>query len=40
MRVKHIETINGRMAWSELEKIAAYAHASGVPLTHAVAAIG
>ncbi len=39
MRVKHIETINGRMAWSELEKIAAYAHASGVPLTKLVSLV-
>jgi len=29
MNVKYVETINGRSAWDELERIAAYAEASG-----------
>ncbi len=29
MHVKYVEAINGRAAWDELEKIAAYAQASG-----------
>jgi two-component system chemotaxis response regulator CheV len=37
--IKHVGAINGRAAWGELQKVAAYADSSGRPLKDMVAAI-
>lgn len=39
MRVKYVETINGRAAWDELEKMAAYAEASGQEVTDLISLV-
>ena len=39
MHVKYVETINGKHAWEELEKIAAYAIASGQRVTDLVSLV-
>jgi two-component system chemotaxis response regulator CheV len=39
MNVKYVGAINGREAWSELEKIAAYAQASGQKITDLVSLV-
>ena len=39
MNVKHIGTMNGREAWNELEKIAAYAETSGQKVTDLVSLV-
>ena len=39
MRVKYVESINGRAAWDELEKIATYAQASGQAVTDLVSLV-
>ncbi len=39
MNVKYVETINGRSAWEELERIAAYAEASGQHVSDLVSLI-
>lgn len=39
MNVKYVEAINGRDAWSELEKIAAYAQASNQKITDLVSLV-
>ncbi|MFB0934656.1 MAG: chemotaxis protein [Propionivibrio sp.] len=39
MHVKYVEAINGRAAWEELEKIAAYAQASGQQVSDLVSLI-
>lgn len=39
MDVKYVETINGRSAWEELERIAAYAEASGQAVSDLVSLI-
>ncbi len=39
MGVKHISAINGRQAWIELSKMAAYADSTGIPLTDMIQVI-
>jgi two-component system chemotaxis response regulator CheV len=39
MHVKYVASINGKDAWNELEKIAAYAQASGQPVTDLVSLV-
>ncbi|MBS1230361.1 MAG: response regulator receiver modulated CheW protein [Proteobacteria bacterium] len=39
MNVKYVSSINGLEAWNELEKIAAYAHASGQKVTDLVSLV-
>jgi two-component system chemotaxis response regulator CheV len=39
MRVKHVEAINGRAAWEELEKVAVYAETSGQPISDLVSLV-
>ena len=39
MKVKYVSSINGRDAWNELEKIAAYAKASGQEITDLVSLV-
>jgi two-component system chemotaxis response regulator CheV len=39
MHVKHVEAINGRAAWDELEKVAAYAETTGQPITNLVSLV-
>lgn len=39
MKVKYVSSINGRDAWNELEKIAAYAEASGQSVTDLVSLV-
>ena len=39
MHVKYVETINGRAAWEELERIAAYADASGQQVSDLVSLV-
>jgi two-component system chemotaxis response regulator CheV len=39
MHVGHVEAINGRAAWEELEKAASYAHASNQPITNLVSLV-
>ena len=39
MNVKYVSSINGRDAWNELEKIAAYAEASGQEITNLVSLV-
>ena len=39
MNVKYVSSINGRVAWNELEKIAAYAEASGQEITDLVSLV-
>mgnify|MGYP000317059396 CR=1 FL=1 len=39
MNVKYVSSINGRDAWNELEKIAAYAEASGQEITDLVSLV-
>lgn len=39
MHVKYVSSINGKDAWNELEKIAAYAQASGQPVTDLVSLV-
>jgi two-component system chemotaxis response regulator CheV len=39
MGVNHVESINGRAAWEELEKAAAYAKASNQPITDLVSLV-
>jgi len=39
MKVKYVSSINGRDAWNELEKIAAYAEASGQEITDLVSLV-
>ncbi|MDR1708620.1 MAG: chemotaxis protein [Candidatus Accumulibacter sp.] len=39
MHVKYVETINGRAAWEELEKIAAYAQATGQEVSKLVSLV-
>jgi two-component system chemotaxis response regulator CheV len=39
MHVKHVEAINGRAAWEELEKVAAYAETTGQPISNLVSLV-
>ena len=39
MNVKYVETINGRDAWNELDKIASYAQASGQQVTDLISLV-
>jgi two-component system chemotaxis response regulator CheV len=39
MRVKHVEALNGRAAWEELEKVAAYAETTGQPVSDLVSLV-
>ena len=39
MKVGYVASINGRHAWNELEKLAAYAQASGQPITELVSLV-
>ena len=39
MHVKHVEAINGRAAWEELEKVAMYAETTGQPVSNLVSLV-
>jgi two-component system chemotaxis response regulator CheV len=39
MHVKHVEAINGRAAWDELEKVAKYAETTGQPIANLVSLV-
>jgi two-component system chemotaxis response regulator CheV len=39
MHVKHVEAINGRAAWEELEKVAMYAETTGQPVSSLVSLV-
>jgi two-component system chemotaxis response regulator CheV len=39
MRVKHVEAINGRAAWEELEKVAVHAETAGQPVSSLVSLV-
>ncbi|MDR0441349.1 MAG: chemotaxis protein [Candidatus Accumulibacter sp.] len=39
MHVKHVEAINGRAAWEELEKVAKYAETTGQPISSLVSLV-